>query len=100
MVKEAIQDFEVDMPSAEMKDYEQLMEDRPRKFTARAAWYHQANKNEFMCADCIHLFTNDLDKYSVCEVVRPKQDRIEPTWTCKFQTRNGKDFPLYKGGKE
>lgn len=95
-----VKPFEVDMPSAEMEDYYLLIADRPRKFTVRASSYHKAKENEFMCADCIHLFTNDLDKYSVCEIVRPPEDRIEPTWTCKFQTRNGKDFPLYQGGNK
>ena len=88
--------FAIDIP-ADMNVYEDLLDDRPMKLTVKASSYHKAKKDEPTCADCIHFFVNVVRNITVCEVVRPPEDLIEPLWTCKFQTRDGEHFPLFKG---
>jgi hypothetical protein len=79
-----------------MADYHRLMDDdRPVKFDQGASTYRKANGDP-RCDQCQHFYQRFLDKYGVCEIVRPvPEEEIRPDWTCKFQTKDGKRFPLY-----
>lgn len=104
MAKDAAnpKDFQIS-DAAYMDDYWELLGDRPRKFDQHAANYHRAT-NQYRCDQCTHFFEREIDSYKVCEVVRPvekgEEQKILPEFTCQFFTRDGKQFPLYKGGKE
>jgi hypothetical protein len=84
------------MAIASMEDYQEIMDTHPEKFDQNMARYRLAKLSEPRCDGCIHFFTRVTDNYHVCEIVRPVPDRgILPEWTCKFQTADGKEFPLY-----
>lgn len=90
--------FPVKFDNARMQDYQAVMEERPRKFDQKAANYHRAGQKEPRCDQCMHFFARHIDRRdTVCEVVRPvPEEAIDPSWTCKFQTPDGRRFPLYK----
>ena len=89
--------FELPQKNAQMSDYLRVMESRPLKFNQEAVNYGPARDGEPTCDGCMHFYTRQLDKWHVCEILRPIPEvSIEPKWTCDFQTANGEDFPLYR----
>ena len=82
---------------ATMAHYEQLMsQERPIKFDQQTSSYHLATQDEPRCDECLHFFGRHIDALQVCEIVRPvPEEPIRPEFTCKFQTPDGTNFPLY-----
>jgi hypothetical protein len=79
---------------ATLKDYQQLMEDRPEKFTAEEVNYRAAD-SDHRCDTCMHFYTRYLDRHHTCEIFRPDDDAsVRPEYTCSFQTPDGDQFPL------
>jgi hypothetical protein len=86
--------------SATFEQYQKLIEDRPEKFTPEEVHFRKATVYEPKCAGCLHWFFSPMRADSVCEIMRPDTGDSEtvPSWfTCKFQTSDGKDFPLLEG---
>lgn len=76
------------------REYDELMEDRPKKFTPGEVGYRDAQRGEPCCAGCMHYFVGLVMGRNVCEIMRPPGEHVEPEYTCRFQTRDGKVFPL------
>jgi hypothetical protein len=78
------------------EEYEQLLEDRPQKFTADQVNYREAEGEE-KCRRCIHFFTQGGgERRNVCEVFRPDNEDVDPDFVCDFVTQDGKKYPLQK----
>ena len=81
-----------------LKDYYNMIEDRPRKFDAAEVEYRNADSKE-RCGRCVHFFTRKLDNFAVCEIFRSDEtdeDGIDPDYVCNFFTHDGSNFPLLK----
>ena len=57
-------DFEIKKP-ASMSDYNDLIDDRPRKFNAEASGYREAKKGEPTCDQCLHFYTMKITRWTV-----------------------------------
>lgn len=91
--------FRESVENATLADYDEVMEDRPYKLDQHAANYRKAQKSEPRCDECVHFFLQLVGGKTVCEIVRPvPEERIFPEWTCKFQSPDYEEFPLYKDG--
>ena len=80
-----------------LKEYQDLVADRPAKFTREQVGYRKAEEGEPECEECLHFFERRLDKFAVCEIFRDNEidrDGINPKWTCTFHTVDGEKFPL------
>jgi hypothetical protein len=78
--------------------YDELVEDRPRKFTPEEVGYGKAPEGSAIrCASCIHFFRRTIDGLSTCEIMRSTltdAEGVMPDWRCAFQTTDGDVFPL------
>lgn len=81
---------------ATLADYRRLIDDRPEKFDEAESGYRDAGGEDLRCQNCMHLFERKIDKFKVCEVVRPTKgdEEIKLHWTCRFHTDDGEEFPL------
>lgn len=78
-----------------LADYESLMSDRPRKFTPSDVGYREATALVHRCRRCIHFYSRIVDRFGVCEIMRPSADEpVDPDYVCVFQTKDGDTFPL------
>lgn len=75
------------------EEYEALCLDRPKKFTPEEVGYRLAKPNEPACGSCVHFYVGVQMKHNVCEIMRNKEEQIEPEMTCSFQNR-GEEYPL------
>lgn len=80
------------------EDYEQLIADRPEKFTADEVNYREAPEgSSIACHACVHFYRRAVDGLSVCEIFRDEEtDKagVQPNYRCDFQTADGDVFPL------
>jgi len=82
---------------ATREQYEELIQNRPDKFTPEQVDYAPANSNKLRCGRCLHFFTRNRDGFHVCEILRSEQidaDGINPFYDCRFFTEDGEHFPL------
>ena len=83
---------------ATWKDYTELFRSimRPAKFSAREAGFQgPAPRGAPTCGECIHWYGNPMTSRTVCEVVRLAGEMsIRASSTCRFQTTDGRSFPL------
>lgn len=85
---------------ATFDDYKQLFStvQRPEKFSAEEAGF-MGNASRVAdlptCGECIHWYENPRTRRTVCEVVRLSGEmNIRASSTCRFQTGDGKAYPL------
>jgi hypothetical protein len=80
----------------EFKEYLELLDDRPKKFTAEEVGFNEeAPEGEPPCASCVHYYTNLIGEFAVCEILRLNPEAyIPPFANCKFWNMDRKDFPL------
>lgn len=89
--------FREPVQDATLADYDEVMGDRPYKLDQHAADYRKAVRDEPRCDACVHFFLQLVGGKTVCEIVRPvPEERVLPEGTCKFQTPDYEQFPLYK----
>lgn len=81
---------------ADFRDYARLLHDRPKKFSAtEAGFMGPAGRGMPTCGECVHWFMNPETGRTVCEIVRlPGEQNIRASSACRFQTRNGRSYPL------
>jgi hypothetical protein len=73
--------------------YRRLIENRPFKLSAEEVNYQQSDSVK--CAECIHFYTREIDKYHTCEIYRPEEDAsVDPDGVCDFFSEDGIKFPL------
>ena len=76
------------------KPYEEMMADRPEKFSPEDVDYRKGTGGE-ICGRCLHFYERKIDRYGVCEILRLEDDApIEETKVCDYYTHDGKNFPL------
>jgi hypothetical protein len=87
-----------------LDEYLDLLDDRPRKFTAKEVGYQAAPEGSVLrCATCLHFFHRAIDNFSVCEIFRSEEtDRngVKPHWRCGFWTLDGSVHPLLEKEEE
>jgi hypothetical protein len=80
------------------EEYEDLVQERPRKFTPEEVGYEEAPEgSSIRCAGCFHYYRRAVDGLAVCEIMRSDETDtkgVEPEWRCRFQTVDGDSFPL------
>ena len=82
--------------SATWDSFQQMMRDRPEKFSPEQVNYHDADGAE-RCGTCAHFFRQAGDRQrTVCEIMRDGDQDIEPLKVCMFQTVDGENYPLLK----
>jgi hypothetical protein len=83
---------------ATLEDYQELMEDRPRKFSPEEVAYEEAPKGSaIICAACIMYYRRAIDGLATCEIMRSEEtdtEGVHPNWRCRFQSLDGDQFPL------
>jgi len=84
---------------AKFNDYKQLFStvQRPEKFSGEEAGFtpRAGQRGLPTCGDCIHWYQNPRTGRAVCEVVRLTYEMdIRPSSTCRFQTEDGRSYPL------
>lgn len=84
------------MGAASLKEYQALLEERPRKFTAAEVQFGIDPKHP--CAGCLHYYIGVQAEAHVCEIYRPEKKKIEdedvpPEGSCRFWTVDGTTFP-------
>jgi len=82
-----------------LKEYQDLTEDRPEKFTAGEVGYEPAPKGSaFRCGSCFHLYRRSPDNFQVCEIFRDDsadEEGIDSSYRCAFWTApDGEGHPL------
>jgi len=81
-----------------LSDYLELLDDRPKKFSATEVGYEPAPEgSELRCAGCRHYFRRATDGFTTCEIFRsPETDRegVLPDWRCRFFNVDGSVFHL------
>jgi hypothetical protein len=77
------------------QEYEELLSDRPEKFTAEQVNYRKAEDPGQECEHCIHFYEQVAgEKRTVCEILRLEPEAsIDPEFVCDFQSRDGKEYP-------
>jgi hypothetical protein len=81
---------------ADLKDYNELLNEKMEKFSPEQVDYRDAVGKE-RCGRCIHYFERKIDRYGICELVRLEdEDPVSPDYTCDFWTPDGENFPLLK----
>ena len=82
-----------------LEQYHEILEDRPRKFSAEEVNYSKAKSDLINCSHCIHFYIRFVDgPFATCEIFRSAQtDKVGvfPHYKCIFQTPAGQSFPLY-----
>jgi hypothetical protein len=80
------------------KDIDELMSDRPFKFSPEEVDYRKSPSGSAMiCAACFHLYRRAIDNHTVCELIRSDEidrDGIDPSYRCDFYTCDGDVTPL------
>lgn len=79
-----------------LEEYEKLVEERPRKWSAEQVNYRPGDGPEF-CKGCRHFYERRLDRFGVCEVFRSKEtdeEGVQPNFVCDWWTQDGRKFPL------
>lgn len=77
------------------KQYQALLNERPRKFTAEQVDYRDADGDD-RCCNCQHYFNRPADNWGVCEIFRSVEtDKVgvKPGYTCNWMTWDGESFP-------
>lgn len=77
-------------------EYEELLSDRPEKFSQEEVNYREAEGEE-KCKLCFHFFTQGGgDRRTVCEIFRPsgEDESVNPGYVCDFFTKDSKEYPL------
>ena len=75
-------------------EYEEIMDDRPRKLALSDVEYRPA-QDRYRCDACLHFFERHIDNYATCEIFRPADESsILPEYVCNFFTPDGTNFPL------
>jgi hypothetical protein len=86
------------MSKIDQHDYDELMADRPRKFTADEVGYRKAPRgSEYRCGNCFHFYARQIDGRTVCEIFRSPEtdeDGVDPRYFCTWWNSNGIDHPL------
>ena len=81
-------------------DYDEMMADRPEKFSAEEVGYRKAPRgSEYRCENCLHFYSRQVDGFGVCEIFRSPQTDIsgvDPKWLCDWWTKDGEDHPLVR----
>jgi hypothetical protein len=87
-----------------LTQYFEIIDDRPKKFTAKQVGYKPAPEGSAMrCAACIHFFVRAIDHFSVCEIFRSEEtdaNGVKPHWRCAFYTLDGDVHPLIEAPDE
>lgn len=84
---------------ATFPEYEEMVADRPEKFTAEEVNYRKATDPGSECEHCVHFFQQVAgERRRTCEIFRPagKDESVNPEWVCDFMTRDGKTYPYQK----
>jgi hypothetical protein len=80
------------------RDYDDMVADRPEKFSAEQVGYRKAPRgSEQRCENCAHFYTRQVDGFGVCEIFRSEQtdvSGVDPKWLCDWWTLDGTDHPL------
>ena len=85
-----------DVP-ATIEQYHELLKDRPEKFAAEQVGY-RPTRGSMKCAGCFHFYIGK--EHNVCEIMRPEDEDVSPTWACWFWTEDGENFPLLEGDED
>lgn len=82
--------------------YEDLVSDRPKKFTALEIGFIHKATDEHICGACWHFYKGKAAKRTVCEIYEGKgEDRKVPAaGSCSFWTNDGTNFPKLAEGKK
>ncbi len=86
-----------------LADYQELLKDRPFKWTDKDVAYRDADSFDMRCERCFHFYERRKDRFSVCEIMRSgKTDQVgvNPDYVCDFFSPDGNKFPLIKGEEE
>lgn len=81
-------------------DYDDMMADRPEKFTPEEVGYRKAPRgSEYRCENCMHFYMRQVDRFHTCEIFRsPEVDErgVDLKYLCDWWTKDGEDFPLVR----
>ena len=80
---------------ATIEEYHRLLEDRPEKFTGDQVDY-RPTRGQRRCAGCLHFYVGQ--QHNVCEIMRPDDENVQPSWVCDFWTEDMEKFPLLRDG--
>jgi hypothetical protein len=84
------------LPLVTINRYEELLDDRPVKFTEEEVGYGPAPEGSgFTCNSCRHYYRRGVDGFTVCEIMRSERTDVEgvlPDWRCIFQNTDGSVF--------
>lgn len=82
------------------QQYDDLLKDRPVKFTPEEVGYTDAGDSAMRCSTCRHYYLRQIDQFAVCEILRSDEiddEGINPGWRCRFWTIDGERLPLLEG---
>lgn len=81
-------------------DYDDMVADRPEKFTAEQVGYRKAPRgSEYRCENCLHFYTRQVDRFGVCEIFRSLQtdeEGVDPKYLCDWWTSDRDTHPLVR----
>jgi hypothetical protein len=81
------------------KEYEELVADRPKKFSPDDVNYREADGNQKRCGKCIHFYVRLADRLTTCEIMRSDEtdeNGVDPEFVCDFFTKDGEEFPMQR----
>lgn len=85
-------------PTLSRNKVDELMLERPQKFTGAEVGYRPAPEGSAMrCGGCWHMYRRATDGFSVCEIFRDNEvdeHGIDPAYRCSFFTVDGDVYPL------
>lgn len=84
------------MAVAKFSDYERYFErEHIHKFTPVQVGFVNPSPYQEKCHGCRHWFINQVSGWTPCEIMRlPRSQPVPGSGTCRFQTKDGKHYPL------
>jgi hypothetical protein len=80
-----------------MDEYREMLSDRPVKWSPKDVDYRDCDAVGIRCLRCIHYYERSIDRFGVCEIMRPESDEsVNPDYVCDFFTADGQGFPYRK----
>jgi hypothetical protein len=87
-----------------LKQYLDIIEERPYKFNAEQVEYGPAPEGSVMrCNSCIHYFRRSIDGFATCEIFRDAEvdaNGVRPDFRCAFWTVDAAVHPLIEEPEE
>lgn len=83
------------------EQYQQVVADRPKKFTAEEVGFEPASSGAERCQGCWHWYQGPKAGRQICEIFvgQGEERQVNPEAVCKFWTADGAAFALLEQEK-